>query len=207
MRCRSSSLDRVEDAGAAALLDDPQRRLRGVLDGRLEAAALGHVAEPLAVQRVIPVAARELDVLRIAAAALLRDDPPFPSRSSLRIGAGVCSRFSTACASAFERPRRHQRRLDAGRRRGVRILIDGRVDAARARLVDQLERVDAPAPVRLADDLVVRDLRRQPALLADLDRLAHAVEHARRFVAHVRDVDAAHARRRPSRARRPRRSA
>ena len=78
-------------------------------------------------------------------------------------------------------------------RRGVRILVDRRVDAARARLVDELQRVDALAPVRLADHLVVRDLRRQAALLADLDGLAHAVEHARRFVAHVRDVDAAHA--------------
>ena len=46
--------DRVEDAAAAALLDDPQRGLGGVLDRRLEPAALRHVAEPLAVQRADP---------------------------------------------------------------------------------------------------------------------------------------------------------
>jgi len=39
----------------------------------------------------------------------------------------------------------------------------------------------------------MRDLCRQAALLADLDRLAHAVGDTRRLVAHVRDVDAAHA--------------
>ena len=47
-------VDRVEDPGAAALLDDPQRRLRGVLDRRLEAAPLRHVAEPLAGERRDP---------------------------------------------------------------------------------------------------------------------------------------------------------
>ena len=52
--------------------------------------------------------------------------------------------------------------------------------------------VDRAAPVRLADHLVMRDLRRQAALLADRNRLAHALDQALRFVAHVRDVDAAH---------------
>ena len=37
----------------------------------------------------------------------------------------------------------------------------------------------------------MRHLRRQPALFADANRLAHAVEHAERLVAHVRDVNAA----------------
>src|SRR4029077_5211626 len=64
-------VDRVEDAGAAALLDDPENRLGRVVDRRLEAARFGDVAEPLAVERVIPVAARQLHVVRIAAAALL----------------------------------------------------------------------------------------------------------------------------------------
>ena len=68
-------VDRVEDAAAAALLDDPQHRLGRVLDRRLEAAALGDVAEALAVERMIPVAARQLHVVRIAAAALLADEP------------------------------------------------------------------------------------------------------------------------------------
>ena len=43
----------------------------GVLDGRLEAALAGHVGERLAGERRIEAAARELDVLRIAAAALV----------------------------------------------------------------------------------------------------------------------------------------
>ena len=170
-------VDGVEDAEAAALLDDPQRRLRGVLDRRLEAAPVRDVAEPLAGERRVPLAARELHVLRIAAAALLVDEPRrSPSASSASAIDGVLQPLQHRVASAFERPRRQQRRLNAGRRRGVGILIDGRVDAARARLVDQPQRVDAPAPVRLADDLVVRHLRRQAALLADLDRLADAVE-------------------------------
>ena len=38
----------------------------------------------------------------------------------------------------------------------------------------------------------MRDLRRQPALLADGDRLAHALDEPLGLVAHVRDVDAAH---------------
>src|SRR5262245_47327961 len=60
-------VDRVEDSLAAALLDDPQHGLGGIVDGRVEAASLRHVAETLAVERVIPIAARELYVLRIAA--------------------------------------------------------------------------------------------------------------------------------------------
>ena len=120
MRCRSLFADRVEDRLAAALLDDPQRRFGGVLDGRLEAAALA--------SRRRAACRRASDPSRSArAATFFGSPPPRSSRmsravsfcSSLRID-GVCSRLSTACAPAFERPRRHQRRLDAGRRRGVR---------------------------------------------------------------------------------------
>ena len=49
----------------------------------------------------------------------------------------------------------------------------------------------APAPVLRADDLVMRDLRRQMPFLADADDLANAVEHLCGLVAHVRGVDAA----------------
>ena len=145
---------------------------------------------------------RELHVLRIAAAALLVDEPDRLS-PDLRPRRRRPQPLQQSRPSAFERPRRQQRRLDARGRRGVGILIDGRVHAARARLVDQAQRVDALAPVRLADDLVMRDLRRQAALLADLDRLAHAVEHAstpRRACARCRCRPSG---RRPSPARRP----
>src|SRR5262245_19129801 len=66
--------DRMEDARAAAALDDPQRRIRRVVDGDLESATLRHVAETLPSQRRIPFAARELNVLRIPAAALFLDE-------------------------------------------------------------------------------------------------------------------------------------
>src|ERR1035441_79689 len=52
-----------------------------------------------------------------------------------------------------------------------------------ARLFLQLERLHALPPIGLADHLVVRDLRRQPALLADANGLAHAIQHVRGFVA------------------------
>ena len=184
-------VDRVEDAGAAALLDEPQRGLGGVLDGRREPAPLRDVAEAFPVERVVPSAARNLHVLRIAAAALVHDQPRgllLQLRPHRRL-----QPLQHFLASAFERVRGNQRGLDARRRRGIRVLIDRCVDAARAGFVDQPQRIDALAPVVLADDLVVRDLRRQPALLANLDRLLHALRNRGRFVAHVRDVDAAHA--------------
>src|SRR5947207_1350101 len=154
-------------------------------------ARLRDVSEALAVERMIPSAPREVDVVRIAAAALLADEPR-GFLLQLVAHRHILQAVEDRVAPALERVRRHQRRLDARRRRRVRILIERRVDAARARLVDQLQRVDRPAPVRLADHLVMRDLRRQPAFLADLDRLLHAVEDAVGLAAHVRDVDAAH---------------
>ena len=131
-------VDRVEDAAAAALLDDPQHRLGGVVDRRLEAAALRDVAEALAVERMIPVAARQLHVVRIAAAALLGDEAR-RLLAQLVAHAGRLQPLEHRLAPALERVRRHQRRLNARRRRGVGILIDGRVDAARARLVHELQ--------------------------------------------------------------------
>src|SRR5690606_34231937 len=95
-------------------------------------------------------------------------------------------------AVAFQRPLGHQCRLDARARRGIRVLVDRRIDAACARIVDQPERLYALSPVAGSYDLVMRDLRRQPALLADPDRLPDAVEDARRLIAHVRDVDSTH---------------
>ena len=97
-------VDRVVDARAAALLDDPQRRLGGVLDRRLQAAPLRDLAKTLAGERRIPVAARQLHVVRIAAAALLEDDAArSPSGSPTRMP-GVRRRFSTRVAAPLERP-------------------------------------------------------------------------------------------------------
>src|SRR5262249_4776045 len=103
-------VDCVEDRRAAALLDNPQRRLGGVLDGRIEAAPLGHVAEALAVERVVPLAARQLHVLRIAAAALLANEARrlvaqlVPRRGSLQA-------LEDRLTPALQRPGRHQRGL------------------------------------------------------------------------------------------------
>ena len=57
-----------------------------------------------------------------------------------------------------------------------RVLVERGIDPARPGLVDQPQRVDASAPVRLADDLVMGHLRRKVSLLADGDGVAHAVQ-------------------------------
>ena len=57
--------------------------------------------------------------------------------------------------------------------------------------VDQGEALDALPPHVAADRLVVGHLHRKARLLADPDRLPDRVEQSLRFVAHVRDVDAA----------------
>ena len=66
------------------------------------------------------------------------------------------------------------------------------VHAALPRLVDQPKRVNGLAPGRFSDRLVMRDLRRQPALFPDGDRLANAGLDSQLLVAHVGDVDSAH---------------
>src|SRR5207247_8205206 len=68
-------VDRMEDPLTAALLDDPEHGVGCVLDGRVEAAPFRHVAETLAGERFVPLATRELHVLRIAAAAFFPDQP------------------------------------------------------------------------------------------------------------------------------------
>src|SRR5207247_10217412 len=62
----------------------------------------------------------------------------------------------------------------------------------RASFLHQLQGLDAPAPIALADDLVMRDLSWQPAFLPDPNGLAYAVQHVVGFLAHMRDVDPTH---------------
>ena len=142
-----------------------------------ELAALGDLREVFAGERRIELTVRHRDVLRVAAAALVADD----GRAfglDLRARRRIFQPLQRRLASALLRPRRQQRRADARRRCGVRILIDGGVDAARPRFVDHPQRFHRAAPVRLADHLVMRDLRRQPAFFADGNRLAHALDAA-----------------------------
>src|SRR5215210_2816069 len=63
----------VKNALATALFDNPQGRLRRILDGRLHAPRPGNVCERLAGQRGVESAAGELHVLRITATALIAD--------------------------------------------------------------------------------------------------------------------------------------
>src|SRR5262245_41496078 len=112
-------VDGVIDASAPSSLDKPENRLRRVRPRRLETTAFRHVAEPFAVERWIPCAARELHVLRIAAATGI-------SQERDRIGQNLCARTSVlyplerGFASALARPRRQKRRLNGRRRCGVR---------------------------------------------------------------------------------------
>ena len=184
-------VDRVENPLAASLLDDPERGLGGVLDCRFEAATLRHFAEPLPGQGWIPVAARELDILRIASPAFVVDEANGLA-ADFRARRRRPQALQQTVASSFERPGREQRGLNARRGRRVGILIDGGIDAAGARFVHEPQRLHALSPVLRADDLVMGHLSRQAAFLADFDRLAHAVQDVRRFIAHVGDVDSAH---------------
>src|SRR5262249_24897944 len=61
-------VDGVVDASAPSSFHDPQYCFCSVRQRGLETAASRHVAEPFAVERWIPLAMRELHVLRIAAA-------------------------------------------------------------------------------------------------------------------------------------------
>ena len=144
----------VKYAAAAAPFDEPQCRLRRVLRGRGQAVLLSNLGEIFARQRGIPFAQGDRDVLRVAAAALRQDDLG-RRRLDLRACRWVFQPLDGLLKPAFHRPCRKQRRLNRSARRSVWILVHGRIDAARSRLVDQLQSFDALAPVGLADDLVV----------------------------------------------------
>ena len=132
------------------------------------------------------------DVLRIAAAPLGADEA-YDLALDLGARLRVAQALQNALEAALQGPGRQQRRRNAGARRGVRILIDGDINAARSRLVDQPQRFDAAAPVVPPDDLVMRHLGRQAAALADRDDFLHAFDHMRRLVADMRIVMAAEA--------------
>ena len=85
--------------------------------------------------------------------------------------------------------------MNAGARGCVWILVDGHVDAAHSGLVDQTQSVNASSPVADADDLVMRQVGWQSALFTDRDGFFHTLDHSRGFVAHMRFMHAAVARR------------
>src|SRR5260221_9910883 len=72
--------------------------------------------------------------------------------------------------AALERP---SPKLGASMSRGVWILIDGDVDAARPRLIDHPQRVDALAPASPSQQLLMGYFGRQFAAFADRDGFPH----------------------------------
>ena len=160
---------------------------------RLDAAPGEDVGKAFPLQRPVPRAQADDDVRRVAAAAVVLDavDDLLPDAPA---GLRVPQPRDQRLRPARLRPLRDHGG-DRGLRGGVRILIDGDVDPARPRRVHQGEAVGAAAPRAAAERLVVGDLHRDAGLRADPYRLAHRVEQSERLVAHVRDVDAAVARR------------
>src|SRR5207249_2917988 len=80
---------------------------------------------------------------------------------------------------------------EAGRRRGVGILVRRHVDPFGARALDRGGRFAHLAPVALAGGLVVRELHAHARATADLDVLGDRLEEPRRLVADVARVEAA----------------
>src|SRR6266404_5493501 len=181
-------VDRVKDSAAAAAFDDPQAGFGGVFNRRLHSTQASYVSQVLPGRRRIPSAARDYDILRISAAALVFDDPDSLC-FDLRARSRVLEPLHDFRAASFLGPGGKQRRLNTRARSGVRILIDSRVDSTSARLVDQSQRVDALSPVGRADDLMVSHLSGKPTAFTDRYGLFDAVDYARRLVTHVRDVD------------------
>src|SRR6266511_1144469 len=136
--------DRVEDAPAAALFDDPHGCFRRVLERDRQAASLRDLREVLAGKRRIELAARDCNVLGIAAAALIAKDSD-ALRFDLRARGRVLQSFQRRLATAFLCPGGQQGGADAGGRRGVRILIDV-ASTPRARASSTMRRVSTERP-------------------------------------------------------------
>src|SRR5712691_3961591 len=100
--------DSVEDPLATALLDDPKSYFSSVLDGRFHSAQASHISERLAGQRCIPFAARDDDILRIAAAALVANESGAFS-FDLLARCWILQALQYLLAATFLRPGREQR--------------------------------------------------------------------------------------------------
>ena len=143
----------------------------------------------LAFQCRLPCHPAELHPPEIAAATVVDDikyNLLFNLRSCRRLlqPAQKCRRATCA------RPRRHKDG-DARVRRCVRVLVHHYVDALPARGIHQCKRLAAPAPHRLADDLVMRQHNWQLCLAANLDGFLHRVNQPQSFLAEVRGIKTA----------------
>ena len=175
---------RVIDTLTASLLDHPHGGFGAVLDGRLQSAHSRDIRQILSCHRRVKVAVGEKHVLRIAAATFFSNDAN-GFGADLLSRRGIFQATEHCLATAFLRPLGHHGRDKGIARSCVGVLVARRVHSATARGIEKLQGLNALPIVFRPDDLVMGYLRRQPAFLADANRLAHAVEHAERLVAHV----------------------
>ena len=182
--------DRMIDRLAAAGVLDFQQRLGRIFEVHLAAAGLRDVGQALAGQRL---SQEQFAITTFAGSPAPRSNLSRSMTTSLIFArcSGASSRSTKRLLAAFLGPLRDQAGR-AGARRRVRVLIDSHVDAARAGFLHQLESFRAHAPIRLADDLVMRDLRGHVAVFADPDGFPDAIQNVRRLVPHVRMVHASH---------------
>src|SRR6185436_129597 len=68
-------VDGVKDPAAPSIFDDPQSSFGSVFNRRLGSAQAGHIGQILPGKRFIPTAAGYDDILRVASASLVFDDP------------------------------------------------------------------------------------------------------------------------------------
>ena len=153
-----------------------QRRIGGVLEGRFHPACPGEIGERLsASEGSKPQLANWTFSVATAARIANRDDG---LGFDLRSGCGVLQSLRLGLAATLERPRGQERRSHTGAGRRIGVLIARDIDTTGARLIDEAQGLSRPAPVRLADHLVMGHLRGQSGAFSDGDRLADAVEYA-----------------------------
>jgi len=181
--------DRVEDADGTAVFDDFDGEVGRLLDGGLLSPLTQDRGQVLAVQGGVVSTGGHLETRGIAPAPFIADlaNHLIPDASATR---RIRETLGHPLPAPFERPRRKQSGREGRGRGGVGVLVDGHVDAPGSSRFDEAKRFGASSPAGPADDLVMGDLGGQVTFLSDRDRLADALQNARRLVAHVRDVDA-----------------
>ena len=169
----------IDHVGAAIFLDDERV-------GSSPLPPIQDVREGHPHERRVEVTAHELDPGGVVREPLLdeREHPLADQGALFRV------RESDPQGVSGTRPGRHDE-AQAGLGCRVRILVEGHVDATRAGFPHEADGLLAQTPLPMPAHLVVRHLDRDVRLLADADRLAHRLEHARALVTHVGDVDAA----------------
>src|SRR5262249_54048735 len=76
-------------------------------------------------------------------------------------------------------------------RRRVGVLIHGHINSPRTRSINNLQSLNALAPISFSNNFVVRDVGRYTSKLADRDCFLDTFDDARSLVAHMRCVNSA----------------